>query len=76
MSGIDVVVRIGCMFPNQATTDIAGQLVRIQNPSGGELTVYVKGRRMHTWFCSIGKARKYFQPEVEMRELFPELVFG
>ncbi|KAJ9543217.1 hypothetical protein OSB04_022924 [Centaurea solstitialis] len=61
MNGIDVVVGIDWMFPNRATTDVAGQLVRIQNPSGGELIVYGKGRRMHTLFCSVAKARKYFQ---------------
>ncbi|KAJ9557267.1 LOW QUALITY PROTEIN: hypothetical protein OSB04_011881 [Centaurea solstitialis] len=61
MNGIYVVVRIDWMFPNRATTDVAGQLVQIQNPSGGELIVYCKGRRMHTLFCSVAKARKYFQ---------------
>ncbi|KAJ9565407.1 hypothetical protein OSB04_001373 [Centaurea solstitialis] len=49
------------MFPNRATTDVVGQLVRIQNLSGGELIVYGKGRRMHTLFCSVAKAQKYFQ---------------
>ncbi|KAJ9546328.1 hypothetical protein OSB04_018871 [Centaurea solstitialis] len=43
MNGVDVVVGIDLMFPNRATTDVAGQLVRIQNPSGGELVVYGKG---------------------------------
>src|SRR5581483_11393186 len=61
MNGIDVIVGIDWMFPNRATTDVAGQLVRIQNPSGGELIVHGKGRRMHTLFCSVAKARKYFQ---------------
>ncbi|KAJ9551973.1 hypothetical protein OSB04_016018 [Centaurea solstitialis] len=61
MNGIDVVVRIDWMFLNRATTDVAGQLVWIQNPSGGELIVYGKGRRMHTLFCSVAKTRKYFQ---------------
>ncbi|KAJ9541386.1 hypothetical protein OSB04_027892 [Centaurea solstitialis] len=61
MNGIDVVVGIDWMFPNRATTDVAGQLVRIQNPSGGELIVYGKGRRVSTLFCSVAKAQKYFQ---------------
>ncbi|KAJ9557738.1 hypothetical protein OSB04_012352 [Centaurea solstitialis] len=61
MNGVDVVVGIDWMFPNRATTDVAGQLVRIQNPSGGELVVYGKGRRVSTSFCSIAKARKYIQ---------------
>ncbi|KAJ9542165.1 LOW QUALITY PROTEIN: hypothetical protein OSB04_028671 [Centaurea solstitialis] len=61
MNGIDVVVGIDWMFPNRATTEVAGQLVRIQNPSGGELIVYGKGRRVSTLFCSVAKARKYFQ---------------
>ncbi|KAJ9548835.1 hypothetical protein OSB04_021378 [Centaurea solstitialis] len=61
MNGINVVVEIDWMFPNRATTDVASQLVWIQNPSGGELTVYGKGRRMHTLFCSVAKAWKYFQ---------------
>ncbi|KAJ9544391.1 hypothetical protein OSB04_024098 [Centaurea solstitialis] len=61
MNGIDVVVGVDWMFQNRATTDVAGQLVRIQNPSGGELIVYGKGRRMHTSFCSVAKARKYIQ---------------
>ncbi|KAJ9560732.1 hypothetical protein OSB04_005892 [Centaurea solstitialis] len=61
MNGVDVVVGIDWMFPNRATTDVAGQLVRIQNPSGGELVVYGKGRRVSTSFCSIAKARRYIQ---------------
>ncbi|KAJ9545764.1 hypothetical protein OSB04_025471 [Centaurea solstitialis] len=61
MNGVDVVVGIGWMFPNRATTDVAGQLVHIQNPSGGELIVYGKGRRVSTSFCSVAKARKYIQ---------------
>ncbi|KAJ9543706.1 LOW QUALITY PROTEIN: hypothetical protein OSB04_023413 [Centaurea solstitialis] len=61
MNGVDVVVGIDWMFLNRATTDVAGQLVRIQNPSGGELVVYGKGRRVSTSFCSIAKARKYIQ---------------
>ncbi|KAJ9544814.1 hypothetical protein OSB04_024521 [Centaurea solstitialis] len=61
MNGVDVVVGIDWMFPNRATTDVAGQLVRIQNPSGGELVVYGKGRRVSTSFCSVAKARKYMQ---------------
>ncbi|KAJ9556692.1 hypothetical protein OSB04_011306 [Centaurea solstitialis] len=61
MNGIDVVVGIDWMFSNRATTDVAGQLVRIQNPSGGELIVYGKGRRVSTLFCSVAKAQKYFQ---------------
>ncbi|KAJ9561986.1 hypothetical protein OSB04_007146 [Centaurea solstitialis] len=61
MNGVDVVVGIDWMFPNRATTDVARQLVRIQNPSGGELVVYGKGRRVSTSFCSIAKARKYIQ---------------
>ncbi|KAJ9556097.1 hypothetical protein OSB04_010711 [Centaurea solstitialis] len=61
MNGVDVVVGIDWMFPNRATTDVAGQLVRIQNPSGGELVVYGKGRRVSTSFCSVAKARKYIQ---------------
>ncbi|KAJ9543627.1 hypothetical protein OSB04_023334 [Centaurea solstitialis] len=61
MNGIDVVVGIDWMFPNRATIDVAGQLVRIQNPSGGELIVYGKGRRVSTLFCSVAKAQKYFQ---------------
>ncbi|KAJ9552821.1 LOW QUALITY PROTEIN: hypothetical protein OSB04_016866 [Centaurea solstitialis] len=61
MNGIDVVVGIDWMFPNRATTDVAGQLVRIQNLSGGELIVYGKGRRVSTLFCSVAKAHKYFQ---------------
>ncbi|KAJ9558196.1 hypothetical protein OSB04_012810 [Centaurea solstitialis] len=44
MNGIDVVVGIDWMCPNWAMTDVAGQLVRIQNPSGGELIVYDKRR--------------------------------
>ncbi|KAJ9541941.1 hypothetical protein OSB04_028447 [Centaurea solstitialis] len=61
MNGIDVVVGIDWMLPNRATTDVAGQLVRIQNPSGGELIVYGKGRRVSTLFCSVAKAQKYIQ---------------
>ncbi|KAJ9538727.1 hypothetical protein OSB04_031460 [Centaurea solstitialis] len=61
MNGVDVVVGIDWMFPNRATTDVAGQLVRIQNPSGGELVVYGKGRRVSTSFCSVAKAQKYIQ---------------
>ncbi|KAJ9546613.1 hypothetical protein OSB04_019156 [Centaurea solstitialis] len=61
MNGVDVVVGIDWMFPNRATTDVAGQCVRIHNPSGGELVVYGKGRRISTSFCSIAKARRYIQ---------------
>ncbi|KAJ9551149.1 hypothetical protein OSB04_015194 [Centaurea solstitialis] len=42
MSGIDVVVGIDWMFLSRSTTEVAGQLVRIQNLSGGELIVYGK----------------------------------
>ncbi|KAJ9562067.1 hypothetical protein OSB04_007227 [Centaurea solstitialis] len=61
MNGVDVVVGIDWMFPNRATTDVTGQLVRIQNPSGGKLVVYGKGKRLGTQFCSVAKARKYIQ---------------
>ncbi|KAJ9547279.1 hypothetical protein OSB04_019822 [Centaurea solstitialis] len=61
MNGVDVVVGIDWMFPNRATTDVAGQFVRIHNPSGGDLVVYGKGRRVSTSFCSIAKARRYIQ---------------
>ncbi|KAJ9544243.1 hypothetical protein OSB04_023950 [Centaurea solstitialis] len=61
MNGVDVVVGIDWMFPNRATTDVAGQCVRIHNPSGGELVVYGKGRRISTSFCSIAKAQRYIQ---------------
>ncbi|KAJ9561168.1 hypothetical protein OSB04_006328 [Centaurea solstitialis] len=61
MNGIDVVVGIDWMFPIRATTDVAGQLVRIQNPSGGELIVYGKGRRVSMLLCSVTEAQKYSQ---------------
>ncbi|KAJ9557844.1 LOW QUALITY PROTEIN: hypothetical protein OSB04_012458 [Centaurea solstitialis] len=59
MNEIDVVVVIDGCFQIERRQML--RLVRIQNPSGGELTVYGKGRRMHTLFCSVAKARKYFQ---------------
>ncbi|KAJ9546395.1 hypothetical protein OSB04_018938 [Centaurea solstitialis] len=40
---IDIAVEE--MFPNRGIVDGAEQLVRIQNPSGGELIVYGEGRR-------------------------------
>ncbi|KAJ9535608.1 hypothetical protein OSB04_un001254 [Centaurea solstitialis] len=37
------------------------QLVRIYNPSGGELVVYGEGRKKQPVFCFVAKARKYLQ---------------
>ncbi|KAJ9547013.1 hypothetical protein OSB04_019556 [Centaurea solstitialis] len=72
MNGINVVVGIDWMFPNRAMTDVAGQLVRIQNPSGGELIVYGKGRRMHTSFCS-AEGGKLSVADVPVDSEFPDV---
>ncbi|KAJ9547556.1 hypothetical protein OSB04_020099 [Centaurea solstitialis] len=61
MNGVDVVVGVYWMFENQATVDVAEQLVRTQNSSGGELVVYGKGRKRQPSFCTIAKVRKYLQ---------------
>ncbi|KAJ9556417.1 hypothetical protein OSB04_011031 [Centaurea solstitialis] len=61
MKGIDVVVGADWMFRNRATVDCAEQLVRIRNPSGGELVMYGEGRKKRPAFCSVTKARKYLQ---------------
>ncbi|KAJ9538895.1 LOW QUALITY PROTEIN: hypothetical protein OSB04_031628 [Centaurea solstitialis] len=45
MNGVDVIVGVDWMFRNHDILDIAEQLVRIQNPSGGELIVYGEGRK-------------------------------
>ncbi|KAJ9556112.1 hypothetical protein OSB04_010726 [Centaurea solstitialis] len=61
MNGIDVIAGVDWMFRNGGTVDCAGQLVRIQDPSGGELIVYGKGRRKQLAFCSVAKARRWLQ---------------
>ncbi|KAJ9552733.1 hypothetical protein OSB04_016778 [Centaurea solstitialis] len=61
MNRIDEIVGVDWMFRNRGTVDCAGQLVRIQNPSGGELIVYGKGRRKQLAFCSVAKARRRLQ---------------
>ncbi|KAJ9546708.1 hypothetical protein OSB04_019251 [Centaurea solstitialis] len=61
MNGIDVIAGVDWMFRNGGTVDCAGQLVRIQNPSGGELIVYGKGRRKQLAFCSVANARRWLQ---------------
>ena len=61
MNGIDVIVGVDWMFRNRATVVVAEQLVRIQDPSGGELVVYGEGRGKRLAFCSVAKARKYLQ---------------
>ncbi|KAJ9561541.1 hypothetical protein OSB04_006701 [Centaurea solstitialis] len=61
MNGIDVIAGVDWMFRNGGTMDCAGQLVCIQNPSGGELIVYGKGRRKQLAFCSFAKARRWLQ---------------
>ncbi|KAJ9566466.1 hypothetical protein OSB04_002432 [Centaurea solstitialis] len=61
MNGIDVIVGVDWMFRNGGTMDCAGQLVRIQNPSAGELIVYGKRRRKQLAFCSVAKARRWLQ---------------
>ncbi|KAJ9564756.1 LOW QUALITY PROTEIN: hypothetical protein OSB04_000722 [Centaurea solstitialis] len=61
MNGIDVIVGVDWMFRNHGTVVCAEQLVRIQDPSGGELVVYGKGRRDQLAFCSVAKARRWLQ---------------
>ncbi|KAJ9555712.1 hypothetical protein OSB04_010326 [Centaurea solstitialis] len=61
MNGIDVIVGVDWMFRNHGTVVCAEQLVRIQDPSGGELVVYGKGRRDRLAFCSVAKARRWLQ---------------
>ncbi|KAJ9565973.1 hypothetical protein OSB04_001939 [Centaurea solstitialis] len=61
MNGIDVIAGVDWMFRNGGTVECAGQLVRIQDPSGGELIVYGKGRRKQLAFCSVAKARRWLQ---------------
>ncbi|KAJ9538034.1 hypothetical protein OSB04_030767 [Centaurea solstitialis] len=61
MKGIDVIVGVDWMFRNHDTVVCAEQLVRIQDPSGGELVVYGKGRRDRLAFCSVTKARRWLQ---------------
>ncbi|KAJ9535695.1 hypothetical protein OSB04_un001156 [Centaurea solstitialis] len=58
VSRIDVRVGVDWMFRNQGTVDCAEQLVHIQNPSGGELIVYGKGRLRQLVFCSVVNARE------------------
>ncbi|KAJ9538971.1 hypothetical protein OSB04_031704 [Centaurea solstitialis] len=61
MRGIDVIVGVDRMYQNGGTLDCEGQLVRIRNPSGGELVLYGKGRKKRLAFCTVMKARKYLQ---------------
>ncbi|KAJ9542719.1 hypothetical protein OSB04_029225 [Centaurea solstitialis] len=61
MNGVDVIVGVDWMFRNHGVLDIAEQLVRIQNPSGGELIVYGEGRKKHLAFCSVAKAGRYLR---------------
>ncbi|KAJ9546624.1 hypothetical protein OSB04_019167 [Centaurea solstitialis] len=61
MNGVDVIVGVDWMFRNHGVLDIAEQLVRIQNPSGGELIVYGEGRKKQLAFCSVAKAGRYLR---------------
>ncbi|KAJ9539354.1 hypothetical protein OSB04_032087 [Centaurea solstitialis] len=61
MNGVDVIVGVDWMFRNHGVLDIAEQLVRIQNPSGGELIVYGEGRKKRLAFCSVAKAGRYLR---------------
>ncbi|KAJ9564890.1 hypothetical protein OSB04_000856 [Centaurea solstitialis] len=61
MNRVDVIVGVDWMFRNHDILDIAEQLVRIQNPSGGELIVYGKGRKKQLAFCSVAKAERYLR---------------
>ncbi|KAJ9546585.1 hypothetical protein OSB04_019128 [Centaurea solstitialis] len=61
MNEVDVVVGVDWMFENRAAVVVAEQLVRIQNPIGGKLVVYGKGRKRQPSLCTVAKARKYLQ---------------
>ncbi|KAJ9567181.1 LOW QUALITY PROTEIN: hypothetical protein OSB04_003147 [Centaurea solstitialis] len=61
MYNFGVIMGVDWMFRNRGTVDYTEQLVRIQNPSGGELVVYGEGRRKHLALCSVAKARKWLQ---------------
>ncbi|KAJ9538531.1 hypothetical protein OSB04_031264 [Centaurea solstitialis] len=61
MNGVDVIVGVNWMFRNHGVVDCAEQLVRIQNPSGGELIVYGEERKKRLAFCSVAKVRRYLR---------------
>ena len=54
-----VIIRMDWLGPNGAMLDCEHQLVRVQNPSGGELFIPKEGGLHGLTLCSIMRARRY-----------------
>ncbi|KAJ9545251.1 hypothetical protein OSB04_024958 [Centaurea solstitialis] len=72
MKEIDMVIDTDWLSRKYLIVDGAGQMVRIQGPSGGELVVYGKRERTKTTFFSVAKRRRYLQHGCTVSE-FPNV---